>query len=97
MHFVLTLLHIVALEMTTKFEQDMYVWIKAKKNEPLSSINQKRLRVTGKEVVETMSSVLTLPEPRVASPTVSLEELTPLHLKKSGSGDKGKGKIDATI
>ena len=44
-----------------------------------------------------MSSVLTLPEPRVASPTVSLEELTPLRLKKSGSGDKGKDKIDATI
>ena len=43
-----------------------------------------------------MSSVLTLPEPRVASPTVSLEELTPFRPKKTSSGDKGKGKIDAT-
>ena len=36
--FVLTLLHIVASEMMTRFNQNMYAWIKAKKNEPLSSI-----------------------------------------------------------
>ena len=97
MHFVLTLLHIVALEMVTRFRQDMYARIKAKKNEPLSSIDQKRPRVTGKEVIETTLSMLTLPEPRAASPTVSLKELTPCRPKKTRSGDKGKGKIDATI
>ena len=41
--------------------------------------------------------MLTLPEPRAASPTVSLEELTPCRPKKTCGGDKGKGKIDATI
>ena len=36
-------------EMTTKFNQEFYAQIKAKKNEPLSSIGQRRLRVVEKE------------------------------------------------
>ena len=36
-------------EMTTKFNQEFYARIKAKKNEPLSSISQRRLRVVEKE------------------------------------------------
>ena len=37
------------VEMTTKFNQEFYAQIKAKKNESLSSIGQCRLRVVEKE------------------------------------------------
>ena len=56
--------------MMRKFNKDMYTKIKAKKNEPLSSIGQKTLRITDKEkerekeVVERGSSTLTLDEGR---------------------------------
>ena len=35
--------------MTSKFNKDMYAKIKVKKNEPLSSIGQKTLRIIDKE------------------------------------------------
>ena len=35
--------------MTSKFNKEMYKIIKDKKNEPLSSIGQRRLRITDKE------------------------------------------------
>ena len=35
--------------MTSKFNKEMYKKIKEKKNEPLSSIGQKKLRFTDKE------------------------------------------------
>ena len=35
--------------MTSKFNKEMYKKIKDKKNEPLSSIGQRRLRITDKE------------------------------------------------
>ena len=37
------------VEMTSKFNKEMYKKIKEKKNEPLSSIGQKKLRFTDKE------------------------------------------------
>lgn len=55
--------------------------MKAKKNEPLSSNGQKRPRVA-----ETTSSVPVPLETRVASPTISLEEITS-HQKKTRGGD----------
>ena len=67
--------------MTSKFNEDMYAKIKAKKNEPLSSIGQKTLRITDKEkerekeVAERDSSTLTLDEGRTTSPTISLKEV----------------------
>ena len=49
--------------MTTKFDQKLYAKIKAKKNEPLSSIGTRRLRVVEKEkekeVTEKISSTPT--------------------------------------
>ena len=52
--------------MTTKFDQKLYAKIKAKKNEPLSSIGTRRLRVVEKEkekeVTEKISSTPTLDE-----------------------------------
>ena len=87
--------------MTSKFNKDIYAKIKAKKNEPLSSIGQKTLRITNKEkekekeVAERGSSTPTLDEGRTASPAISIEEvLTP---KKRKTGYKGKEKVGSTI
>lgn len=93
---MLTLIFDVVSEMTTKFNQEMYAWMKAKQNEPLSSISQKRPRASVKEVVETTLSVLALLETRVASLAFSLEEITPC-LKRTRNGDNGKSKVDASV
>ena len=46
--------------MTTKFNKEMYAKIKTKKNEPFSTIGQRKLRITDKEkekeTVERVSS-----------------------------------------
>ena len=59
----------LSVKMTTKFNQELYTWIKAKKNKPLSSISQWRLRVVekekDKEVAEKGSSTPALDEGRV--------------------------------
>ena len=44
--FLLTL--IALAEMTTKFNKDMYAKMKAKKDEPLSNIGKKTVRITGR-------------------------------------------------
>lgn len=61
MFFVLTLLHIVASKMMTMFNQSMHAQIKAKKNEPLSSIGLERPRVAEKEATEMTLSILVPP------------------------------------
>ena len=71
--------------MTSKFNKEMYKKIKDKKNEPLSSIGQRRLRITDKEkekekekeVVERGLSTpaLDLEEGLAASPGISVEEV----------------------
>ena len=87
--------------MTSKFNKDMYAKIKAKKNEPLSSIGQKTLRIIDKEkerekeVAERGSSTPTLEERWTASPVVSLEEVPTV--KKQKTGYKGKEKVGSTI
>lgn len=87
-------------EMTTKFDQELYAKIKAKKNEPFSSIGTRRLRVVEKEkekeVTEKISSTPTLDEGRATSPSVSIEEVIP-HTKKHKTRDKGKEKVEASI
>ena len=86
--------------MTTKFNQELYAQIKAKKNEPLSSISQWRLRVVEKEkekeVTEKGLSTPAQDEGRAASPSASFEEITPC-VKKSKTGDKGKEKVGASV
>ena len=89
--------------MTSKFNKDMYAKIKAKKNEPLSSIGQKTLRIIDKgrererekEAAERGSSTPTLDEGRTASPVVSLEEVPAP--KKRKTGYKGKVKVGSNI
>ena len=69
--------------MTSKFNKEMYNKIKDKKNKPLSSIGQRRLRITNKErekekeVVERGSSTpaLDLDEGLAASSGISVEEM----------------------
>ena len=93
-------------EMTSKFNKEMYRKIREKKNEPLSSISQRKPRFTDKEkekerekeIVERGSStpVLELEEGQATSPGVSIEELA--HpLKKQKVGSKGKKKVGSSI
>ena len=86
--------------MTTKFNQEFYTRIKAKKNEPLFSIGLRRLRVVEKEkekeVTEKGSSTPTLDEGWVASPALSVKEITPC-TKKHKTSDKGKEKMGASV
>ena len=62
--------------MMTKFNQEMYARMKAKKNKPLSSLGKKVVWV-----VENRTSITPVPSvlevTRTASPTTFLEELTP--------------------
>ena len=88
--------------MTTKFNKDMYAKIKGKKNEPLSSIGQRKLKIVDKEkekeseTVERGSSTPTLDEGRTTSLALSLEEVIPLP-KRQKTEDKGKEKVGSSI
>ena len=89
-------------EMTSKFNKEMYAKIKGKKNEPLSAIGQRVLRITDKEkekeTVERVSSTLApdLDEGQAASPDVSIEEVVrPLKERKMGA--KGKEKVSFSV
>ena len=88
--------------MTTKFNKDMYTKIKGEKNEPLSSIGQRKLKIVDKEqekekeTAERGSSTPTLDEGRVASPALSIKEVVP-PTKRWKAGDKGKEKIDSNV
>ena len=86
--------------MKTKFNQELYAQIKAKKYKPFSSIGQWRLRVVEKEkekeVTEKGSSTPAQDEGRATSPSASFEEITP-RAKKSKTGDKGKEKVGASV
>ena len=87
--------------MMTKFNQELYAKIKAKKNEPFSSIGARRLRVVEKEkekeVTEKGSFTPTLDEGHAASPGVSIKEVIPCTTKKRKTKDKGKEKVGASI
>ena len=80
----------------------MYMKIKRKKNEPLSSIGQRKLKIVDKEkekeseTAERGSSTPTLDEGRIASPTLSLKEVVPPP-KRRKIGDKGKEKVGFSI
>ena len=64
------------VKMKTKFNQEFYARIKAKKNEPLSSIGQRSLRFVEnekeKEATEKSLSTPALDEGRVASSALSI-------------------------
>ena len=63
------------VEMTTKFNREMYAKIKAKQNEPLSSLGKKVVQVIEKGTPITPAT--SVPNAmRMAFPATSLEELT---------------------
>lgn len=80
-------------KMTTKFNQGMYARIKAKKNELLFSIGQRKVQVVQKETIEKTSFTPTPNETRVASLADSFEEITP-HPKKRRLEIKGRRNLE---
>ena len=77
--------------MMTKFNQKMYTRIKAKRNEPLSSLGKKMERVVKKGTP--ITSATSVPKAtKATSTTTSLEELTP-HPKRQRTLAKGKEKV----
>ena len=83
--------------MTTKFNKDMYAKMRSKKDEPLSNLGKKVVRVTGKgpaaiplSIVPSIASETT----RTASPTASIEEIPTPGSKRPRVAGKGKEKTD---
>ena len=72
--------------MTTKFNKDMYAKMRAKKDEPLSNIGKKTMRVTekGPSTVPATSVTSGAETTRTASPSTSVEELPTPVSKKIG-------------
>ena len=81
--------------MTTKFNQEMYAKMRVKKNEPLSNLGKRVVRVVEKGTPVTLATSV-LGATRMASPATSVEEITP-HLKKQRVVDKGKEKADSRL
>ena len=82
-------------EMMTKFNKDMYVRMRSKKDEPLSAIGTKSVRITnrGTPILAALPSSPTSVLAGTTSPTSSVEELTPRN-KRLRVGDKQKEKVD---
>ena len=80
--------------MTTKFNKDMYARMRSKKDEPLSVIGAKFIHVMerGAPILATLPFTPTLGTVGIASPTPSVEELTPRH-KRPRTKDKKKEKV----
>ena len=82
--------------MTTKFNKDMYAQMRSKKDEPLFALGTKSVRITerGAPILATFPSTPTPVMMGMASPILSVEELTPRH-KRPRTGDKQKEKVDS--
>ena len=86
--------------MTTKFNKDMYAKMRSKKDEPLSSIGKKGVRVTGKGpyitiVASAIPIVSSVETARMVSPTTSVEEIPTPSSKRSRLTIKEKEKADS--
>ena len=83
-------------EMTTKFNKDMYAWMRNKKDKPLSTIGTKSVHITdrGAPILAALPSSPTPVTAGTASPTPSVEELTPRN-KRLRVGDKQKEKVNS--
>ena len=85
--------------MTTKFNKDMYAKMRSKKDEPLSNIRKKTVRVTGKgpsvvlatSVTPIVSSAKTT---RIASPSTLVEEPPTPVSKRLRLSDREKEKAN---
>ena len=86
-------------EMTTKFNKDMYAKMRAKKDEPLSNIGKKMVRITGRGSPAIPATSITLvasgtETTRTASPSTSIEELSTPISKRPRLSSKEKEKVD---
>lgn len=79
--------------MTTKFNQELYTKMGAKKNEPLSKLRKRVVRVVEKGTPIILATSI-LEATRIASSTTSVEEITPW-TKKPRLADKGKEKTSS--
>ena len=66
--------------MMTKFNKDMYLKMRSKKDEPLSNIGKKTVRITGKgpsiTPLSSVNPIVSVTETtRIASPATSVEEI----------------------
>ncbi|XP_075672036.1 uncharacterized protein LOC142641480 isoform X2 [Castanea sativa] len=87
-------------KMTTKFNKGMYDKMRAKKDEPLSHLGKKVVRITGKGPPVTSAASVThlasgTDTTRSASPAASIEEIPTPASKKQRTSDKGKEKVDS--
>ena len=86
--------------MMTKFNKDMYAKMRSKKDEPLSSIGKKGVRVTGKgpfvtPVTSATPIVYSVETVRTASPATSVEEIPTPSSKRPRILGKEKEKVDS--
>ena len=92
------------IEMTTRFNKDMYAKMRSKKDKPLANIGKKGVRITGKglfvlpstDATPIVSGVESL---RVASPATSVEEIpTPSSKRpKLLAKDKEKKRVGLSV
>ena len=84
------------VEMTKKFNKHMYARMRGKKDEPLSALGTKFVRITdrGAPILAALSCSPTSAPARGASPTPSVEEVPPRN-KRLRAGEKRKEKVDS--
>ena len=85
--------------MTTKFNKDMYTKMKANKDESLSNIGKKMMRITRRGSSAVPATFITLvvsgaETTRTASPSTSIEELLTLVSKRPRLSSREKEKVD---
>ena len=90
----------ILADMTTKFNKDMYAKMRSKKDEPLSNLGKKVVRVTGKGLaINPFGSVTPMVSAtettRTASPTASIEEIPTPGSKRPRVTGKEKEKVDS--
>ena len=86
--------------MMTKFNKDMYAKMRSKKDEPLSNLGKKAVRVTGKgpsvNPLGSVTPIVSVTEmTRTTSPTTSIEEIPTPGSKRPRVTDKEKEKVDS--
>ena len=82
--------------MMTKFNQEMYVKMRSKKNEPLSNLGKRTVRVVGKgpPVTPIIPGIESM---RTASLATLVEEISTPISKKPRLADKGNEKADSRL
>ena len=86
--------------MTTKFNKDMYAKMRTKKDEPLSNIWKKTVRITGRGSPAVLAASITpvafgAETTRTASPSTTIEELLTPASKRPRLSSKEKEKVDS--